>query len=85
VERGGKSTASNGNAREEVENSDEELMVTAERDFKWCTQPPKDHFEKILEEAYPHHLYPIRHKLRDCTIMKKFMTSGHPLAAMSRQ
>jgi hypothetical protein len=38
-------------------------------------RPPKGHFEKILEAAYPHHLYPIKHKLRDCTMMRRFMSS----------
>jgi hypothetical protein len=25
---------------------------------------------------YPHHSYPIKHKLKDCTMMKNFMMSG---------
>jgi hypothetical protein len=44
----------NGNIGEEIDNSTEEFMVTTERDFKRCTQWPKDHFEKILEAVYPH-------------------------------
>jgi hypothetical protein len=66
------------NGNEEVNDSNEECMVTAERNFKRCTRPPKDHFKKILEEACPHHPYPIKHKLRDCTIMKKFMSLEAP-------
>jgi hypothetical protein len=62
----------------EVKNFDDEFMVTTERDFKRCTRLPKDHFEKILEAACPHRPYPVRHKLTDCTTMKKFMTSGVP-------
>jgi hypothetical protein len=27
---------------------------------------PTDHFEKLLEETCPNHVYPIKHKLRDC-------------------
>jgi hypothetical protein len=77
------SVTNNGNV--EVEDSNEECVVIAEHDFKRCTRPPKDHFEKILEAACPHHPYPVKHKLRDCTMMKKFMSSGAPLAAMSQQ
>jgi hypothetical protein len=74
------------NCNEEVEDSDEECVAIAEHDFKLCTKPPKDHFEKIHEAACPHHPYPVKHKLRDCTMMKKFMSSGgHPLAATSWQ
>jgi hypothetical protein len=38
--------------------------------------PPTDHFEKLLEEMCPTHAYPIKHKLRDCGMMKNFMASG---------
>jgi NAD-dependent dihydropyrimidine dehydrogenase PreA subunit len=39
-------------------------------------RPPTDHFEKLLEEICPNHSYPIKHKLRDCDMMKNFMASG---------
>jgi hypothetical protein len=32
----------------------------------------------ILEAVCPHHPYPVKHKLMDCTMMKRFMTSGAP-------
>jgi hypothetical protein len=35
-----------------------------------------DCFEKLLEETYPNHAYPIKHKLRDCGMIKNFMASG---------
>jgi hypothetical protein len=35
-----------------------------------------DHFKNILEEACPNQAYPIKHKLRDCGMMKNFMASG---------
>jgi hypothetical protein len=38
--------------------------------------PPTDHFEKLLEEMCPNHAYPVKHKLRDCDMMKNFMVSG---------
>jgi hypothetical protein len=69
---------SNGSVREKFEGSDEEFVASAERDFKQRTRPPKDHFEKVLEAACPHHPYPVKHKLRDCIMMKRFMSSGTP-------
>jgi hypothetical protein len=66
------------NCNEEVEDSDEECVAIAERDFKRCTRPPKDHFKMIHEATCPHHPYHVKHKLRDCTMMKKFMSSGAP-------
>jgi hypothetical protein len=68
----------NGSVREKVESSDQEFVASAGRDFKRCTRPPKGHFEKVLEAACPHHLYSIKHKLRDCTMMKRFMSSDTP-------
>jgi hypothetical protein len=35
----------------------------------------RDHFEKNLEEICPNLAYPIKHKLRDCGMMKNFMAS----------
>jgi hypothetical protein len=66
------------NSGEEADNSGEVFVATAEHDFKWKTQSPKDHFEKLLEATCPHHQYPVKHNLKDCTMMKKFMTSGAP-------
>jgi hypothetical protein len=31
---------------------------------------------KLLEAACPNHMYPIKNKLKDCTIMKYLMASG---------
>jgi hypothetical protein len=63
----------------EIENSDEEFIGAAERNFEWRTRPPKDHFDKILEAPCPHHPYPSKHKLRDCTMMRRFMSlAGTP-------
>jgi hypothetical protein len=53
-----------------------EYIVTAGRSVKCQAWPPTDHFERLLEEAYPNHAYLIKHKLKDCGMMKNFMTSG---------
>jgi hypothetical protein len=55
-------------------NSDEEYVVATKHDFKRQTRPPKDHLEKLLEATYPNHSCPIKHMLKDCTMMKNFMT-----------
>jgi hypothetical protein len=39
-------------------------------------RPPTDHFNRLLEEACPNHAYPVRHKLKDCGMMRSFMTLG---------
>jgi hypothetical protein len=60
----------------EAGDSDEECMVAAERNIKRQTRPPKDHFKKLLEATCLHHSYPVKHKLKDHAMMKKFMTAG---------
>jgi hypothetical protein len=37
---------------------------------------PKVYFEKLLEAACPNHTYYVKHKLKDCTMMKNFLTFG---------
>jgi hypothetical protein len=66
----------NGNGDEGADNSSEEFVAAAECHFKQQTRPPKDHFEKLLEATCPHHPYPVKHKLKHCTMIKKFMTLG---------
>jgi hypothetical protein len=51
-------------------------VATTARSSKLQTRPPTDHFERLLEEACPNHVYPIKHKLKDCDMMKNFMISG---------
>jgi hypothetical protein len=36
---------------------------------------PIDHFKRLLEEACSNHVYPIKHKIKDCSMMKNFMVS----------
>jgi hypothetical protein len=64
----------NDNDGEEADNSGEEFVAAAERNFKQQTGLPKDHFEKLLEVTCPPDPYPIKHKLKDCTMIKKFKT-----------
>jgi hypothetical protein len=68
--------ASNGGGGEGAGDSSEEYVEATKCNFKGQTRPPKVHFKKLLEATCPHHSYPIKHKLKDCTLMKKFMMSG---------
>jgi hypothetical protein len=43
---------------------------------------PRTTFEKLLEETCLNHVYPIKHRLRDCNMMKNFMASGSPARGM---
>jgi hypothetical protein len=51
-------------------------ISTTTHSDKRPTRPPVDHFKRLLEKACPNHAYPIRHKLKDCSTMRSFMTSG---------
>jgi hypothetical protein len=50
--------------------------MATKRNLKRQMRPPKDHFEKLLEVTYPNHTYPVQHMIKDCTVMRNFMTSG---------
>jgi hypothetical protein len=63
-------TTSNGNSGEEAYSSGVGFVVAVEHDFKRRTWPPNDHFEKLLEVTCSYHPYPIKHKLKYCTMMK---------------
>jgi hypothetical protein len=69
--------AGNSGGDEEVSDSNEEYVVAVEHNFQCQIRLPKDHFEKLLKATYPHHSYPVKHKLKlkDYTLMKKFMMS----------
>jgi hypothetical protein len=49
---------------------------TAARNDKHWERSPTNHFKRLLKEAYPNHTYPVRHKLKDCSMIRSFMTSG---------
>jgi hypothetical protein len=44
-------------------------VSTATRSDKHLASLPTDHFRNLLEEAYRNQAYPIRHKLKDCSMM----------------
>jgi hypothetical protein len=59
-----------------TDGSDMRHILTAARGDKHQARPPKDHFKRLLEEACPNHAYPVRHKLKDCSMMRSFTTLG---------
>jgi hypothetical protein len=64
-----------GDNDKDASNSDEELIAIAERDFKRQARQSADHLEKLLDATYPNHTYRIRHKLKECTMVKNYMTT----------
>jgi hypothetical protein len=48
-------------------------VATAAHSDKRQAQQPTCHFNRLLEEVCPNHMYPVRHKLKDCDMMKSFM------------
>lgn len=54
------------------------LVATADRKGKRVpAKDTPDHFEKMLEAPCPNHGYPVKHALKDCGLMKKFL-AGSP-------
>jgi hypothetical protein len=50
-------------------------IPTAACGDKHKARPPTDHFKRHLKKACPNNAYPITHKLKDCGMMRSFMTS----------
>jgi hypothetical protein len=67
---------SNDGDDKEADDSNEEYVTAVKHDFKRQAWQPKDHFEKLFEAACQNHSYPVKHKVKNCTMMKNFMTSG---------
>jgi hypothetical protein len=65
-----------GDNDKEADDSNKEHGTAIERDFKRKARQPVDHFEKFLEVTCPNHAYPIRHKFKECSMMKNYMTTG---------
>jgi hypothetical protein len=59
----------------EVRGSGMRHISTVVHSDKRPTRPPMDHFKRLLEDACPNHIYPVRHRLKDYGMMRSFMTS----------
>jgi hypothetical protein len=64
-----------GNNDKDIGDSDEELVTTTECDSKAQARQPTDHFKKFLEATCPNHTYPVKHRLKECTMMKNYITT----------
>jgi hypothetical protein len=69
-------TNDNGGNDKQLGGSSMVRIATTAGSSKCQVWPPTDHFEKLLEEACPNHAYPVKHKLRDCGMMKNVMALG---------
>jgi hypothetical protein len=65
-----------GGINDRAGGSSAEHATKSVSNIKRQVQPPKDHFEKPLAETCLNHAYTIKYKLRDCSLMKSFMTTG---------
>jgi hypothetical protein len=63
---------------DEVGGSDVKRISTAVRNNKRQARPHTNHFKRLLKKTCPNHAYPIRYKLKDYDMMRRFMTSGIP-------
>jgi hypothetical protein len=61
-----------------ADDFDKECVGAIGYSVKCQAQLLTDQFERLLEEECLNNAYPIKHKLRDCGMMKKFMTSRSP-------
>jgi hypothetical protein len=75
--QGAMTTTDHGNRNNgEAAGSDMRRILIATHSDSHHARPPMDHFKRLLEEACPNHACPIRHRLKDCSMMRSFMTSG---------
>jgi hypothetical protein len=66
-----------GDNGKEVGDSDEELITIAEHNCKHQARQLADHLEKLIEVTCPNHTYHVGHKLKECIMMKNYMTTGN--------
>jgi hypothetical protein len=64
------------NDNEKANGSNKEHVTTAVYSGQCQARPPTELFERLLEEACMNHAYRVKHKLKDCAMMKNLMTSG---------
>ena len=49
------------------------LLLTASQK---PTEGTANHFEKSLEGPCPNHAFPVKHLLKDCSLMRRFLSGG---------
>jgi hypothetical protein len=52
-----------------------ERKVTRPKSSPAKDGPPKDHFERLLDASCPHHEVLVKHKLKDCRLIKNYVNN----------
>ena len=62
------------NKKQQREDS---LMAAADRMGGWKPmEGTPNHFEKLLKGSCPNHAFPVKHLLKDCSLMRRFLSGG---------
>jgi hypothetical protein len=69
-------TVDNGGINEQADGPSTVHAIEAAGCGKRQARTPTYHFERLLEEVCLNHAYAVKHKLRDCSLMKNFMAIG---------
>ena len=70
---------SNRSAKRKNKKQRHEDPLVAAADRKGGRKPMEgtpNHFEKLLEEPCSNHAFPIKHLLKDCSLMRRFLSGG---------
>ena len=70
---------SNRSAKRKNKNQRRKDLLVAAMDHKGGQKPVEgapNHFEKMLEGPCPNHAFPVKHPLKDCSLMQKFLSRG---------
>jgi hypothetical protein len=59
-----------------ADSSNMECVAIAVHSGRRRAWPLTDHFERLLKEACPSHTYPVKHKLKDYSMMRNLMALG---------
>jgi hypothetical protein len=70
------STDDDGGINEQAGGTSVKHATEAVGNSKHQARPSMNHFEKLLEESCLNHAYIVKHKLRDCSLMKSFVAMG---------
>ena len=52
------------------------MAATDRKGGRKPTEGTPNHFEKMLEGLCPNHAFPIKHLLKDCGLMRKFLVGS---------
>jgi hypothetical protein len=69
-------TSHNDGQDRDVGGSDMRCTLIATCHDNRQARPPTDHFKRLREEACPNHAYPVRHELKECSMIRSFMSLG---------